>query len=555
MTAPAIDELFDLALQHHQAGRLQDAEKFYQIIIAKEADHAGALEYLGVIASQTGRSSAGIDLIRRAIAINPNRAETHYNLGLALKQEGRLDEAIVAYRQAIALNPGDADIHNNLGIALRGRRALDEAAAAFRRGIALNPNSAELQSNLGNVLLDKGQFDEAIAAHLRAIALNPAYAEAHSNLGIALGEIGKTDESIAAHLRAIALRPSYAEAHSNLGIAFEDKGQLDEAIAAHRRAIAINPNYAAAHLHLAFGLQLRGDWDEGWSEMEWRWKVNGWPAPRPFVQPCWGGEELNGQTVLVHAEQGHGDVIQMLRYLPLLAGRGARVVLEVQPRLKRIAERAVGAEVVIAHGEPLPAFDFHCPMFSLPRAFNTRVESIPASFSYLSADAEVMESWRRKLAGSPAGRKVALVWAGNPVHKKDRRRSMPLSALAPLARVSGIQFYSLQKGEAGRQALNPPEGMSIIDRTGELGDFSDTAGLIAQMDLVISVDTATAHLAGAMGKPVWLLLPFVPDWRWLLNRDDSPWYPTMRLFRQTVAGDWDGVIRRVVEELVKLKRG
>jgi len=583
MSRLTIQQTYDLALQHHRAGRLQDAEQLYRQILTEQPEHAAATHNLAVIARQIGRSDVAVNMLRRAIALKPNFAEAHTNLGNALMDTGQFGEAIAAYRQAIALNPNLPEGHNNLGNALRQTGQLEEAIAAFRRAIALNvnyadahnnlgialndagkwneaviscrraiaikPDYAEAWSNLGNALKDGGKLDEAIAAYRQAILLNPGLPESHNNLGIALKDKDQLDDAITAWRQAIALRPNFANAHSNLGIALRDQGRFDEAIAAWRKAISLNPRCVDAHFGLAQALLLRGDWEEGWIEHEWRWQVKGAQRPRPFAQPCWTGQDLTGKTILLYADQGLGDTIQFVRYVPLLARLGANVVLEVQAGLKKIAKRVQGATGVVERGHPLPPFDFYCPMFSLPLAFKTTLPSIPSEIPYLSVDAQLVDSRQEKLAGFAVGPKVALSWAGNPGHHNERNRSMNLSQLALLGTVSGVQFFSLQKGEAGQQAANPPPGIQIIDWTDELRDFSDTAALVAQMDLVISVDTAVAHLAAAMGKPVWLLLPFVPDWRWLLNRDDSPWYPTMRLFRQKHRGDWQSVIAEVAGAL------
>ncbi len=508
-------QTFDLAQRHHHAGRLSEAEQLYRRILSQQPNHVGAMYLLGLVANQTGQADTAIDLISRAIALKASLPGAYYNLGIALQNNGRLAEAIGAYRQAIARNPADAQAHGNLGAALKDSGELEEAINVYRQGLAINPDSAEIFSNLGN----------------------------------ALNEAGRRNEAIAAYGRAIALKPELAQVHYNLGLVLQDVGQVDQAIAAYRRAIALNPDWPQAHNDLALALLLRGDFQTGWKEHEWRLKLPGIQAHKSNFQPLFTGQEIAGQTILLHAEQGLGDTIQFLRYVPLLASRGAKIILEVQCGLERIAESVAGVHRILKRGEPLPPFDFQGPLMSLPLALKTTLESIPASIPYLFPDPELVESWRDKVSKPPAGLRTALAWAGNPLHKKDSSRSIPFSVLSPLSTVSGVQFYSLQKGEAARRAANPPSELSFIDLTNELGDFADTAALIAQMDLVISVDTAVVHLAGAMGKPVWVMLPFAPDWRWMLNREDSPWYPTMRLFRQKRIGDWEDVVRRVGEAL------
>jgi len=304
------------------------------------------------------------------------------------------------------------------------------------------------------------------------------------------------------------------------------------------------------HWNLALALLVQGHFPEGWEEYEWRWKTKGLLSPRQLLpQPLWDGRPLAGRAILLHAEQGLGDTIQFIRYLPLVAQRGGRVIVECQPELQRLVQAMTPDIPVLARGQPLPDFAFQCPLLSLPKALGTTLATIPATVPYLHADAQNVQMWRDRLAGHGSALKVGLIWAGNPHHKNDRNRSVKLASLAPLAQVPGVQFYSLQKGAAAAQAKTPPPGMDLIDRTDDLQDFADTAAMIANLDLVIAVDTSVVHLAGALAKPVWTLLPYCPDWRWLLKRQDSPWYPTMRLFRQPEIGDWDSVIQQLAAAL------
>jgi tetratricopeptide (TPR) repeat protein len=577
-------DAFDLALQHHQAGRLQEAERLYRQVLVQQPEHAIAMHHLGLIAYQMGRNGVAVDLIRRAIALDPNLPDAHNNLGNALRGQGQLDEAIASSRHAIALKPNFPEAHNNLGSALAGKGQLDEAIAAFRQAILLNPNLAEVHRNLGGVLKDKGQLDEAIAAYRQAIALRPDVSEAHFDLGITLQAKKLFDEAVAAYRQTIVLRPNFAEAHSNLGSALKEKGKLNEAIAAYHQAIALNPNfpeaqynlanaliargqldeaiaayrqaitlrpeYAEAHGNLALALLMRGDFQPGWEEYEWRRKCNDSQlSPQNFTQPEWDGSPLEGRTLLLYTEQGFGDAIQFIRYLPLVAERGGKIIIACQEQLQRLFKMTARGWQIVSQGEPLPRFDLHCPLLSLPRVFRTTLPDIPKTVPYLQADAEIAKRWQHRLADHSLVMKVGIAWAGSPTNKNDRNRSMKLSSLAPLGQMPGVRFISLQKGKASVEAKTPPAGMQLIDWTEDLKDFANTAALIANLDLVIAVDTAVVHLAGAMGKPVWTLLPFVPDWRWLLERDDSPWYPSMQLFRQSSSGDWDSVVARVVPAL------
>ena len=614
-------QTIQIALQHHQSGRLREAEALYRQILAAEPQHAGALHFLGVIACQVGRHDVAVDLIRRALAIRPGYAEAHYSLGNALKDKGQLDEAIEAWRQAvanradhpeahsnlcialkdkgrleeaveagrralairpdyaeahynlgnalmekgdldeaiaafrqtIALTPGFSGAHNNLGVALKDKGQLDEAIAAYRQALVLTPGFADAHNNLGVAFKDNGQLDEAIAAFRQAIALNPDFADAHFNLGNALRDKGLLDEAIAAYPKAIALTPDFADAHNNLGIVLKDSGRMDEAIATYRQAIGLTPDLADAHFNLALLLLQLGDFRPGWEEYEWRWKTKPFlPARRDFPQPQWDGSPLDGRTILLHAEQGFGDALQFIRFAPLVKQRGGRVIVECQESLRRVLP-SMGQDLqVVAKGQPLPAFDVHCPLLSLPHRFATEMTTIPKDIPYLHADADAIETWQQRWAPYSHALKVGIVWAGSPTHKNDRNRSVKLATLTPLAEVRGVRFISIQKGEAATEAKSPPQGMELLDAGQELKDFADTAALVATLDLVIAVDTSVAHLAGALGKPVWVLLPFSADWRWLFDRSDSPWYPTMRLFRQRRAGEWDPVVAEVREQLQAL---
>ncbi len=463
MAQHTIQQTFHVALQHHQAGRLHDAEQLYRQILEQEPNHADALHHLGMAAGQAGRNDIALELIGRAIAIKPDYPEAHSNFGNALKGNGQVEEAIAAYRRAIALRPSYAEAHGNLGSALNARGQHDEAIAAYRHAIALNSSNPITHYNLGNALKDKGQYDEAIAAYRRAVTFKPDYAEAHFNIGTAQG----------------------------------NRGKVDQAVAAYRRAIALKPNYAEAHWNLALALLARGEFVDGWTEFDWRWECKDLPRKRTFVQPQWDGSPLAGRTILLHCEQGLGDTIQFIRYAPLVAERGGTVIVGTVPELHRLLQGAPGVARWLNQGETVPPFDVHCPLMSLPAAFGTTLETIPQRVPYLHADTEAAAKWRKELAGDRRRLKVGLAWAGNPTHVNDRNRSISLGALAPLAQVQEVSFFSLQKGEAGKEANDSPPGLSLINRTEELKDFADTAALIANLDLVICVDTAVAHLAGA----------------------------------------------------------
>ena len=481
MNQPSTNQLLQLALQNHDAGRIPDAERLYRQILAKEPNHPDALHLLGVLGAQIGQTAAAIDLIRRAIAIKPT----------------------------------DAGFHNDLGNCLRNMKQLDQAVDAYGQAIRLKPDYMLALNNLGNALCDQGKLDEGIAAYRQALKLQRDFAGLYNNLGKAL----------------------------------RDKHQLDESLAIFRQGLQLKPDYAELHHNFSLVLLLKGDYAQGWPEHEWRLRTRTSTSPRrEFPQPKWDGSDLNGRTILLHSEQGLGDSIQFARYAPLVASRGGKVIMQCQSPLCRLFHNLAGVTHVIANSNTPPDFDVHCPMLSLPCLFNTTVDAIPASIPYLQADGDLTRQWTQRLS-SCAKTKIGLVWAGAAGHATDHLRSISPALFAPLAKVPGVELHSLQKGAAPTQLAALPPEMHLIDHTAQLDDFADTAALMANLDLIISVDTAVAHLAGALGKRAWLLLQYTPDWRWLLDRDDSPWYPTVRLFRQKFAGNWAEVIERVVGAL------
>jgi tetratricopeptide (TPR) repeat protein len=494
---------------------------------------------------------------RHLIRVSPERSDGYNNLGVTLVEQGKLEEAEACYRGALRLNPNSAESLNNLGNALRGQGKLADAEVSFQNAIRLSPNYAEAHHNLGLVLKEQGRLDDAHAAYRRAIELRPTYAEAFNNLGNVLNAQQRFAEAEACYRRVLQLNPGNAEAHSNLGVLLTDEGRLDEAAEHYAEAIRIDPNYASAHYNFGIHLLLRGDFALGWSEYEWRWKVRKVPPyGRPFQQPLWDGSPLDGRTILLHTEQGLGDSIQFVRFASLAKSRGATVVVECQPPLVTLFSRASGVDHALPEGSALPRFDVQAPLMTLPHVLRTSVATIPAPVPYLTADPDQVAFWRSTWAPL-AGLKVGIVWRGNPRHKNDRNRSVPLTAFAPLASVAGVHLVSLQKGPA-REEIAPFKAQHPLlewDDRADRGDgsFLDTAAVVTALDLVISVDTAAVHLAGALGVPVWCALPAIPDWRWLLGRDDSPWYPTLRLFRQTRPGDWTGVFARMAEELHRVK--
>jgi tetratricopeptide (TPR) repeat protein len=535
-----------------EQGRLEEAVEYYRKASWLNPDNAGFHCNLGAALQESGELDEAILSYKEAVKFDPNYAMAFSNLGSALQKSGKLNEAIKSYERAIAIKPDYSEAHNNLGISLLEKGKPEEAITCHKKAIELKPDCADAHNNLGTALMEQSKFDDAITSYKRALLLKPDYAEAHNNLGTALMEQGKFDTAIINHKKAIELKPDYVEAYNNLGTVLNGSGKPDEAIAYYKQAIELNPYFALAHLNMAFALLLTENFKKGWQEYEWRLRIKG-RAPKTSEKPLWDGSSLNGKSILVYTEQGLGDSIQFIRYIPMVKAQGGSVIVECQQSLYRLLKNCNGIDEIIvmtSNDEPPMQFDTLAPLLSLPGIFDVTMDSIPHNVPYIKPDPVLVSQWRTKLEHDN-NFKVGIVWAGNPKHKNDRNRSCSLKDFAHLTSISGLTFYSLQKGQVSVEANNPPKGMKITNMNNELHDFSDTAAAISNLDLVISVDTSVAHLAGAIGKPVWTLLPFVPDWRWLLERNDSPWYPSMRLFRQTQLYDWDGVFEQVKKALIQ----
>jgi Tfp pilus assembly protein PilF len=475
-----------------------------------------------------------------------------FDLGLRFNALKQHQKALESFDLAIQLQPDFFEAHGNRGAMLAALGRHHDAIESYRNALNIKPDFADAHCNLGSALTHLQRYDEALTSLDRALALRPEYPDALYNRGNALKPLKRYEEALESYDRAIALQPNHADAHNNRGQVLRELERYDEALASYDRALALRSQHVMAHCNAAALRLLTGDFERGWLHYEWRWqKKSVIPLKRNFSQPAWHGEDpIAGKTILVHSEQGLGDTIQFCRYVPLVAARGARVIFEVQKTLQTLMTSLGGGAQIVPKGTPLPAFDLHCPLVSLPLAFGTRLETIPSTTGYLSAPAQRMTMWQSRLQGQRRPR-IGLVWSGNPGHERNRERSVDLREFLPLLDAWGTEatFVSLQKDVCAENAVLLKGRTDIFDYGNALEDFSDTAALISQLDLVISVDTSVAHLAGALGKPVWILLTYFPDWRWLLGRDDSPWHPTARLFRQDESRTWDGVIARVHQAL------
>jgi len=498
----------------------------------------------GNLLKSQGQLAEAIAEYHTAIALRPDLAEAHNNLGNALRAVGKREEAIVHLRKAAELLPGVAAAHVNLASILLELDRDDAAAAASRRAVELQPDLAMSHHYLGLALSRIGAFDGAIASFEKTIALQPDHTDALSNLGNALLAARRGDEAIGAYRKALAIQPDHAGALGGLAVALHESADFDQAIACGRRAIKIQPDNATAHWNLGNSLLMLGDYSAGWPEFEWRWKIPRLCRPVHMAAPKWDGGNLSGRRILIFSEWAMGDAIQAARYLPMVAARGGRIILLCQRELHRLLHNIAPIEQLLAIDQPVPACDAYCGMLSLPAVLGTNLQTIPAGAPYIPADPNLSTGWAARMPRH--GRlKVGLVWLNkdNPPG-----RSPPPAEWGALAGIANLSLYSLQKPVSAGSPPAPP-GLELTDWTAELNDLADTAALISQLDLVVAVDSVVAHLAGAMGKPVWVLLKHVPDWRWMMQRTDSPWYPSMRLLRQKVPGDWQSPLAELSTHL------
>ncbi|HEV3117774.1 MAG TPA: tetratricopeptide repeat protein [Gemmataceae bacterium] len=571
--------------------RYHEAVECYRQALDLNPNYAQAHNNLGAALRHLERYDEAVACYRRALELAPNYPDAYNNLGDAYKALDKLDEAVANYREAIRLQPNHPEAHNNLGAVFVKQGRYDDAIACHQQALQLRPHFAEAHNNLANAYLGQRRHGDAIAGYREALRLKPNYPEAYSNLGIALAGVDRFDEALACYAEALRLKPDYAEAHANLGNVYQEMGRPEEALPHYQRALQIRPDYtdgyvnraqarllqgkldqaledieqvlcrrrdhADAHMGRALIWLVQGDFERGFAEYEWRWKCKNL-TPFTFQQPVWDGAPLHGRTILLHAEQGLGDTLHFIRYAGLVKARGGRVIVACQKPLIKLLTGCPGIDQLVPYDAPLPVFDLYAPLLSLPRILGTTVATIPAPIPYVFADAGLIAHWQGELSRYPATFKIGVTWQGNPGFSADRRRSFPLKLFAPLAGMPGVQLFSLQKTHGLDQLAGAAERFSIIDLGSKLdeasGPFTDTAAVIRNLDLVIGPDTSICHLAGALGVPVWLCLSYSAEWRWLLEREDTPWYPATRLFRQQRPGDWEGVFERISRELEEARQ-
>jgi len=538
------------AVSLHQQGRLRDAEKLYARALKAAPDNFDALHLLGLIKAQSGQMGEAHRLMAAALKINPNAPDALVNFANVLHALKRDGEALTHLDKALALRPGDQEALLYRGNALNALDRPEDAIASYDAVLARNPAHGDALLNRGTARARLGRHADALADFDVVLTRVPHHVEALYNRGTALLELERPDAALAAFDAAVAAAPKHVGAWTNRGRALQALNRHADAVTSFEKAIAVDKSFADAHSNMALSLLTLGQLSRGFAEYEWRWKRTGMSdARRNYRGRPWLGEFPIGQrTILLAAEQGLGDSIQFVRYAPLLARSGAKVVLEVQPELKALLAGVDGVALCHARGETLPAYDVYCPLGSLPLAFKTEPATIPADIPYLRADETHVAKWRPTIEALP-GKRVALAWAGHAKHPNDRNRSIALAQLEPLLALDGISFVSVQRDLRGDDEVILARHKSVTHIGDKLDDMADTAAVLALADLTIAVDTSVIHLAGAMGREAWVMLPFSPDWRWTLTGDHSPWYPRMRLFRQAKPGDWSGVIASLRDAL------
>lgn len=546
------EDRFKRALEHYQAGQIREAEKICKDIYCTDPEYSPALHLLGMVAYQRGRYDVAVNLMGAAIQIQSDVAFYHRDMGNVFLSQNKIDESILCYRNVLRLNPNFVETYYLLSVALVKKDLLDEAMQSLVIALKLRPDYTDALYQAGFILGKQNKPDEAIACFEKLLEIEPARTEALFALGAALGSIDREDEAIDCYGKVLQIEPDHVYTLNNLGLLFKEQGEIEQAMNVYQKAIEISPDLAGPHWNLSHVLLLTGNLQAGWKEFEWRLRKDDWQKAnfRSCKAPLWKGESFAGKTLFIHDEQGLGDTIQFIRYLPMVKALGGDIIFETQGPLIGLLKDFPGIDRLIprsADGVLPTDMDFYVPLLSLPAIFNTTLDTIPDTVPYLHADADKTRRWRERLPGD--GFKVGIVWAGGPKNPNERNRSCRLRQFESIANISGVRLIGMQKGKAAEQVKDLPTGMEVINYGPELEDFTDTMALIENLDLIIAVDTSVAHLAGAMGKPIWLVLTFAHHWPWLLNRTDSPWYPSMRIYRQKDKGCWSPVFEEIKKNL------
>jgi len=545
--AKALERQLHKAVQLHQQGRIEQADAIYGSILQVCPTHFDALHLRGVARQQLKKSRDALDLIGRALKLQTT-APALSNYGNVLESLNRLHDALACFEKAISISPSFAAAHASRSRVLHGLQRYDDALAGAEAALAIHPDNVDGLLNQANALLALKRPAEALASSEKLLALAPGNIQALNNRGCALMDLGRHEEAADSLERVVASDRGSIVAMNNLANLYQQSGQTAQALALYEQACKLDPDHPNLNFNAAIASLTLGDFQAGWKRYEWRWKNRLFRSrKRDFAQPVWlGNFSLQGKTILLHAEQGLGDTLQFVRYVPLVAELGASVVLEVQASLKPLLGDLPGTSVVLSDAEALPPFDCHCPLMSLPLAFGTRLETIPNRIPYLAPPGDRIAGWAGLLGGNRP--RVGIAWSGSENHRHDRLRSIEFALLGDLVNEPGVDFFSLQRDVRNSDAV-ALAASGVVHLGDRFDDFADTAAAVSLLDLVITVDTAIAHLAGAMGQPTWILLPFWPDFRWLQEREDSPWYPAVRLFRQGKVGDWRTPIGRIGTEL------
>ena len=532
------------------AGKLAEAEQICRTILQAKPDDFNAVLLLGIVRSHRNQLDAALACFEQALSSQPASYDALFNRALTLQRLQRQEEALQSYERVLAIKPDCIESLNNRGNALQQLGRPIEAIASYDRALALAPQYADALNNRGNTLKKLRRYGEALECFDRALAAQPAHPQLLNHRAVVLHAVRRYGDALADYDRAVSINPAYVEALSNRGVTLHALQRYAEALKSYDDALAIEPSYADAVWNKSLLLLALGELFEGWLLYEWRTRRSDAPAARSFSKPLWEGEDVRGKRLLLHAEQGLGDAIQFSRYATIAAARGATVILEVPQALNALVSGIDGVSVVVSTGNALPEYDLHCPLMRMPLVLGTTLATIPAATPYINVDAQTLARWSAKL-GPRTRMRVGLVWTGNPLHHNDSNRSIPFDLLAPLLDLP-VDWICLHKDLSAEERDALTKRPAVRYFANDIADFADTATLTQLCDMVISVDTAVAHLAGALGKPLWLLLPSFPDWRWLVERDDSPWYPSARLFRQPALGDWASVIEHVKRQMQAL---